>query len=313
MTGADFLGPVFLVGCPRSGTTLLQRLLDAHPLVSIAPETFFIRRFWKKRRVYGDLRDCGRFERLVSDVTALQEFADMGLDAEGFRAAARAVPRAIDALFSLLLAEFAKLRGTPWVGEKTPNHLLYMRTLERFFPDARFVHIVRDPRAVALSWRGVPWSNGSLAQDAEVWRRYLATARAKPPRQRERLLLLRYEELVAHPEPQLRKLCEFLGLPFHPAMLAGEAARELVVDLEREPWKQGAAGPIHCASVDRWRSVLSAAEVRAVETVTWFEMKAAGYRPEHGLVRLLPGMARHAARRAAKTARKALKRRSSAP
>lgn len=282
-------GPVFLVGCPRSGTTLLQAMLDAHPQVAVAPETHFMRRFFKTRREHGDLARDENLERLARRIAATPEFAQMELDGDRFVAAAHAAPRRLDALFALWLEQFRARRGARLVGEKTPNHLLFMRPLEKWFAGARFVHILRDPRAVALSWRQVPWTNGSLAADAEVWRKYMAAARKRAPHDPARILTLRYEALVARPEAELRALCGFLGLPFDEAMLAFHDSRRPLVDVSAEPWKQGALGPLDAAAAGRWRSALTPGEVRAVEQVAWFEMRRLDYRPVHGAARLLPG------------------------
>lgn len=77
MGASETLEFFFLVGCPRSGTTLLQRLLDAHPDVAVAPETFFVERFWQRREEYGPLADDRCFERLLHDISAVPEFAEM--------------------------------------------------------------------------------------------------------------------------------------------------------------------------------------------------------------------------------------------
>jgi hypothetical protein len=278
--------PVFLVGCPRSGTTLLQRILDAHPQAAIAPETHFVRTFLRDRSYRAAPRDPAVFARLVEAVVAMPAFAEMRLDAASFRAAASAgADRDADALFRLLLAQFRARTGAQVVGEKTPNHLLYMRRIERAFAregGALFVHIVRDPRAVVHSWRSMPWSTGSVAGDAAVWAKYQRHARTRRPAE---LLTVRYEDLVAEPERVLHGVCTFVGLPFDAALLRHHERVDDATGTPRPPstvpWQDGARRAIAADAADRWRGALQDADVRAVDTICWFEMRRHGYRPVH--------------------------------
>jgi hypothetical protein len=174
------------------------------------------------------------------------------------------------------------------VGEKTPNHLLYMRDLQRFFPDARFVHIVRDPRGVVNSWRHVPWSTGQIRGDAEVWRRYLATARRTRLIGADRLHLVHYESLVTAPEATLRKICQFLQLDFDAAMLRYDQPRSSGRRSTAEPWQRAADRPLDTAPLDRWRTELPAAAIRQIEAVACREMRPLGYVPTTPRLRLVP-------------------------
>ena len=306
MTTPSHDDPVFLVGCPRSGTTLLQRILNAHSAVAIAPETHFIRRFWLPRATDGHLADTDAMQRLIDDVIAMPEFTEMGLDTAAFRASTTSGERAHRAIFGQLLTMFADRRGACVVGEKTPNHLIYMRTLESWFPGARFIHIVRDPRAVVCSWRDVPWSTGRPVGDAMVWRRYLATARRRPPLRQGALTTIRYEELILDTEATVRTVCRFLGLEFEPQMLSFHLKPSDIVNVAREPWKAAADRPIQDTSVDRWRSELSPDTVARIEAAVWPEMKRWPYPPSTpALRRLLAAAIVRPSERVRKTCRRA--------
>jgi hypothetical protein len=272
-------GPFFIVGCPRSGTTLMQRMLDAHSQIAVAPETFFVRRFVKNPQKYGDLANPRKLSLLLAELTQLSEFKEMGLDAKSFYD--RFQGRKVDygEVFAELLEAWRESRDKPLVGEKTPNHLLYMRDIEDIFENARFIHVIRDPRAVVESWRHVPWSNGSVESDAEVWRRYLATARLSPPR-RAPLLEVRYENLVLRPHEELTRLCAFLEVPFEDAMLDFHELGAGAVNVEREPWKSAILNPTNLVALDRWRQKLSRADVARVEAVVYYELTRAGYKVE---------------------------------
>lgn len=280
----------FIVGCPRSGTTLLQQMLDAHPEVAVAPETHFMRLFWNARDEYGDLAEDHNYQQLVDQIIALPEFLEMELNAQDFSEAAWHIKRNYAAIFQLLLGMFANRRGVNIVGEKTPNHVLYMPDIQKLFPDARFVHIVRDPRSVVNSWRSVPWSKGSVAGDAEMWRYYVSAAQRKPPVENNKLFTLHYEKLVLEPENALRSLCQFIGLKFEPAMLNYHQNQTTLVNTTREPWKGNAVKPVNQASLTKWQKQLSAKEVAEIESNVWFEMKHLGYRPQTHLVGVLPAL-----------------------
>lgn len=270
------LKPIFLVGCPRSGTTLLQQMLDAHPDVAIAPETHFIRNFWLKREQYGDLTNDANYQALLDAIGSIPEFAEMELSFATFQDAAKTVDRNYAALLDLLLEQFRRSRNSKIVGEKTPNHLLYMQTLQEFFPTARFIHIVRDPRAVVNSWKTVPWSTGSIGGNAEVWKRYMATARQSPPASGA-IFTLHYEQLVAESENCLRRLCDFLDLQFDAKMLDYHANYSKRVNVTREPWKGNAVRPVNNKSLTRWQQELSKAEIATIESAAGEEMCQLGY------------------------------------
>ncbi|NEZ56156.1 sulfotransferase family protein [Adonisia turfae] len=273
------LNPIFLVGCPRSGTTLLQQMLDAHPDVAIAPETHFIRNFWLKREHYGDLAEDANYQVLLHAIADIPEFAEMELDLSTFQDAAQTLDRSYAALFTLLLEQFRQGRNTQIVGEKTPNHLLYMQTLQTFFPKARFIHIIRDPRAVINSWKTVPWSTGSVGGDAEVWRRYMATARQSPP-DNGAIFTLHYEQLISASEDCLKKLCNFLELSFDASMLDYHTQQSKRVNVNREPWKGNAVRPVNNKSLNRWQTELSTLEIATIEAVASSEMCQLGYKTQ---------------------------------
>lgn len=272
-------GPIFVVGCPRSGTTLLQQMLDAHPVVAIAPETFFMERFWLHRDRYGDLADDSNFHQLIEDLIDIPEFAEMGLNPISFREAVWQSKRDYPVVFRLLLEQFSELQGAKIVGEKTPKHVLHMEALLQFFPSARFIHIVRDPRAVVTSWQHVPWSTGSLTGDVRVWRRYVAKVRYCSPAVASAVFTLHYEQLVSQPEKILHDLCSFLDLKYHPKMMDYTQRGSQLVNITREPWKANARKPLIHTKLDHWKKVLSSSTIIKVEAAAGSEMTYFGYQP----------------------------------
>ena len=280
--------PVFIVGCPRSGTTLLQQMLDAHPDIAIAPETHFMQLFWGRRDQYGNLAEDGNYRRLLENIIALPEFLEMELDAQEFSQSAWTIPRSYAAIFSLLLEQFASKRQVNVIGEKTPNHVLYIPKIQAFFPEARFIHLVRDPRAVVNSWRSVPWSSGSVVKDAEHWRFHISAAWRQPPQGTNKIFTVHYEQLVLSPEAHLRSLCTFMDLAFDPAMLDYHKKETKLVNVQREPWKGAAVKPVNQQSLTKWQRDLSPEEIAAIEGITWFEMNRLGYTAKTPVAKLFP-------------------------
>jgi hypothetical protein len=283
-------------------------MLDAHSAIAIAPETHFIRRFWLKRDDFGDLADDRDHQTLIDEMTAMPEFAEMELDCEAFREAARGAPREYPALLRLLLTMFGQARQATVVGEKTPNHLLYMPTLQALFPGARFIHIVRDPRAVVNSWRHVPWSTGWIAGDAMVWRRYMATARRSPPAGTDSLLTIHYEDLARDPEQTLQTVCRFIGVPYEAGVCDFHEETLRGVNISREPWKANVARPVDPSRMEKWREELTTVMIHDIEAVAWREMRRLGYRPDGARLRLFFGSLPLWGRQATRSVQRKLKR-----
>ena len=216
---------VFVVGCPRSGTTLLQRMLDAHPMLAVANDTHFIPKALKGCEVRADLPLT---PDLVERARSYKRFPRLGVPPGAVDAAAEAATYGefVARLYDALAAE----HGKPFAGEKTPDYCDVLPLLHLLFPAARVVHIVRDGRDVALSvleWahegkgpgRKALWQEQPMAVSALWWREKVANGRRDgaalgPSTYRE----LRYEDLVADPERETQGLSEFLGLPPDPAM-----------------------------------------------------------------------------------------------
>lgn len=204
--------PFFILGCPRSGTTLLQVLIDSHPDIAIPPESFLFDRFGPLLGSYGDLADPARLRALAVDLLADERIRDWALTAtvDDLLARVRGPGAAglFDALFSLYAGQHHKTR---W-GDKTPQHALCMPELLAVFPEARIIHLVRDGRDVAESTARIAIGPCSILAIARRWQLYMDTVRAAaaglPP---DQFLEVRFEDLVQDPGATRRRIMAFIG------------------------------------------------------------------------------------------------------
>jgi hypothetical protein len=222
----------FIVGVARSGTTLLRLMLDAHPELTIPPETHFAPRV---------IRAWDRGEGLEEAIQAIvshRRWPDFGLgESELRRRLEKRPPSAAGDVLRAFYGLYAEAQGKPRWGDKSTNYVRQMRPIHRALPEARFVHLIRDGRDVALSLVAVYFGPTSIAEAAQKWRHEISKARRQASRI-DNYIEVRYEELVADPEPILRRVCEFSRIEWDPAMLGyreGAAGRmgELNRDLER--------------------------------------------------------------------------------
>lgn len=264
------LRPVVVAGVGRSGTSLVQAMLHAHPAVSFLPETHFFRRYVgpKLTSALWCLRGPDRFaERLGSD----PEF-----DRAGFRPSRLLAPflsgeesfqpaRA----YRRLLALHGRNDEVTIVGDKDPRLIDYFPALQRLVPRVRVVHVIRDPRDVLVSRREAAWSRDrSDASHLLAYRAQMRRGRTTGRRYLgDRYLELRYEDLLREPEGTLSRLCEHVGVQYHSAMMSfGEPAGELVTDEEWQ-WKKETTGPLKRDNIANWKNELTRRTLRMVERI----------------------------------------------
>jgi hypothetical protein len=268
-----------IVGCPRSGTSLLAVMLDSHPQLTIPPETSFIA---SVAALQGDSETLRRefFNVVTADLIAISNWSDFGMDHDALWDRLEAIaPFTVAAGLRAFYALYAEGEGKPRYGDKTPGYVFLLSQIAALLPEAHFIHMIRDPGDTALSWRKAWFApSQDLRALGEAWRQHVQAGRragSQVPRYTE----VRFEDLVQHPERELKRVCEYLALAWDPLMLdyrAQGAAR-----LARLQGRQHARGPmvpreertrIHANlereldanRVDVWRREMTAAERRVL-------------------------------------------------
>jgi Sulfotransferase family len=289
-------------------------MLDAHREVAIPDESHFVVPMLSYRRRY-ERSDGFDADRFTSDLLAHFGFRGWNLPPEEATAAFRAdPPRSVPGGLRAAYRLYAEHHGKPRYGDKTPIHVLHVPLLAGGFPEARFVHLIRDGRDVACSYLEQSFGPGSVAEAAVRWKRAIRRGRSAgrdlgPARYRE----LRYEELVEDPEGNLRDICGFLDLEFDPAMLRYHE-RDRVAS-ERPHYRNVTRPPT--PGLRDWRREMSPTDAATFEAIAGRVLEEAGY--PRGVRHLGPEARARArlrwagvqARRAAHKARKLLGRRSS--
>ncbi|WP_165066838.1 sulfotransferase family protein [Paludisphaera rhizosphaerae] len=259
--------PLFVVGAPRSGTTLLAAMLSAHPRIQGGQETHFFNRLARTSTL--ELLDPRCWPGpatafLASNLTLGRPVHEaFGLTLEEVRGYLASREPSIAAMLESLTRVNAQREGKPRWLEKTPNHLLHLQDLRRAFPDAYVLRIVRDPRDVALSMCRVPWGSLSPLANISLWQNWDNASwrffEADP-----RSMTIRFEELVTDPEGTLRAVCTQIGEEFDPGMLdTAESAKALVSPIEW--WKADAGKPIDRTRLGTWERLFPTEELRAAE------------------------------------------------
>lgn len=221
---------VFIVGCPRSGTTLLKRMVDAHSKVAMIEESHWIPRVHHKPKL-----TSGGFvtRELLSQLLENPRFVALGISRHelmGLAGNDQPVPYSefVTSIFDL----YGRARGKELVGDKTPDHVRWLDSLHALWPKARVVHLIRDGRDVCLSIANWPKAQRKNPGTFPTWKEDPVSTTALWWELNVRLGLqfacllgpnlfyeMRYESLVSHPETECAALCSFLGLPYDAAML----------------------------------------------------------------------------------------------
>ena len=272
-------GPVFVVGCPRSGTTLLRDLLRSHPLLTLPGETHVIPDFY---RAYGDPQTADEAERLARRILGTFWVGrwHLPLEAANFRDC-----RSFRAVMERLYEAWARVEGKPLWGDKTPHYVVHMPLIARLFPEARFVHIYRDGRDVALSWLKAGFEPRNLYAAMKQWASMVAKGmRDGRKLGSERYLEVRYETLLSETEPTMKRVCEFLKLPWDEAVLRPNRMRRGVAELgPNVSTKPRVARTNTC----KWKAGMSRRELAVAESVAGEMLARLGYET-NGLARPIP-------------------------
>jgi hypothetical protein len=278
----------FVCGVTRSGTTLLRLMLDAHPELAIPGETH-----WVPKLIKAFERSPQSPEDAANLAIDHKRWGDFHLDAAELRARIAALDPltaadTIRAFYALYLEREGKRR----YGDKTPGYVKEMRRIQRVLPEARFVHIIRDGRDVAISHLRMNWGPETYAQSARLWRNRIRKGRKMAP-SIEHYTEVRFEELVADTEGVLRRVCEFIELDFDPVMLdyherASERLAEKARELPRKnrPPQPAAARleshrlanePPRSDRIEMWRERMTPEEVAEYESVAGDILVELGY------------------------------------
>jgi hypothetical protein len=298
---------IFIVGVSRSGTTLTRRILDRHSRIAIATENHYLGHLlaWEGARHYfrrvGDLRDDDAVARLVELIYSgeLQRRSRLRELSPYWRWLTERVPQAdIEArllasdrtergVFEAFLRVYADRRGKAIPGEKTPAHLAYVDTLLGWFPDARVVHCLRDPRAIHVSElrrRGEHATSFPYRQLARVpalleafvllqvvwtWAMAVNQHRDLLRRYPDRYRVLRFEDLVTTPEATLADLCAFLGVGLEPRMLEQKVTSKGAL--------VGTTG-FDAGAAERWRAIIRPGARLVIARLLGRRLAEMGYR-----------------------------------
>lgn len=276
----DNAPPFFIVGASRSGTTLLRLMLNAHSLIAVPHEM----KYFNRAIPLPTLRQWRQpdaapadFDNIIDDWLKDRSHSFEPIGVEKVRQAIADGPRNVRAPLEIALQMWARHHGKRLWGEKTPNHLYYVDFIVEMFPQARFVYLVRDPRAVVRSMNNIAFFPDDSVINAHNWKvaateGWKRLCRSVDPDKR---FVLRYESLVSEPDESLRALCTFLAVPFEPDMLDfHERSSSALPQKIRTPNIRKSVDP---SSLDKWRDELSDDEVAAIERVCGSPMKHFGY------------------------------------
>jgi hypothetical protein len=270
--------PVFIVGSPRSGTTWLYHILlssGGFAIYRTEPRVFTY-----LAPLFGDFRTRVQRQRFLEHWPRTEDFLRSGLEAEYLRSRIASDCRSAGDCQRIMMDAIAQQQGAIRWSDCTPDNLLYIDEIKRSFPDALFIHMVRDGRDVALSmakqkWiRPFPWDKDrAILPAALYWAWAVGRGRQAGTRIAGSYLEVHYRDLVQHHEQTLTQIAEFIGHPLDSTRIRQAAIGSVNKPNTSFATTSGAA----FQPVDRWRSTCTPEDLRLMECAISPRLEELGY------------------------------------
>ncbi len=267
--------PFFIVGPPRSGTTLLRFILSSHPRLYVPAETGFLPFLNINPDAVLTVLQLGRLLEKIGRLNT--EWANLVEDIPTFSESLPSprLPHVLDALYRKMIAP----QGAHRWGDKTPSYVRYLPAIQNIFSEAQFIHLIRDGRDATLSARE-KWSAYQRVYMTDIyllmqWVQNVQAGQAFGRKQNNRTYYeIRYENLVLDPESTLKDLCDFLGESFHPAMLDHTALATQVIQADGH---LEVTQPIRTTSLGRWKVEMDPFRKKLADHVAGPTLQLLGY------------------------------------
>lgn len=285
--------PIFVVGTPRSGTTLTARILGRHSQIFMPGETHFFGDIYSRRKELGDLRDPSSMEKILDRLSTLYERYNEPSDQKRIeyllfnepemlkklRSACKDYKDILSFFMEVQLVEQGKVR---W-GNNAPKDIFDIENILSFYPNAKILICVRELRDFLLSykdrWKFVPSEHSERVKciyhpviTSLLWKstvRLIPIIKKRVPK--ENLMIVKYEDLVQNPMDIIYKICKVVGEKFEPEMLEIDSNNS-----SREVQEKG----IFSSSIGRWRGLLTREEAAVAQMIARKELEHLGYKLE---------------------------------
>ena len=263
-------GPIFIVGAPRSGTTLLQYMLRSHPRISLPTgESQFMIPLYRNAAKFGDLRQLENVREVLQEMYRISaNFLDT--DLPGMRFNIETLSRELQAqgrdtipkIIAGLFEKNAHGEGKARWGDKTPYYVLHLRTIKEMFPNAQIIHVIRDGRDCALSMFGRKYDLDiyNTYHAAKYWQQYVETGQAIGQELgSDAYYEIRYEDILADPVGAMRKICVFLEEEYNDSLVNFKKSSEP----GKTPLLQKT---IQRDNAEKWRRLMTPWQIRVFES-----------------------------------------------
>lgn len=279
--------PIFIIGCDRSGTTLLRLMLNQSPVLYIPPETRFIKALEANKAIYGDFSQSYQRHFFIRDLQTNKAtsktftFPVFDLTVEE---AATAIEKVAPTDFTgasqaIFQASAGKKNKQRW-GDKTPHQVQDITILAQLFSTAQFVHIIRDGRDVAMSMVKAGWLDGNILNIADYWQKQVKAgiiAGKSLENSPDRYYEITYEDLLQSPEASLKALCAWLNLEYTPQMLQYYRNANANLPTEHNSLFQLNQKPLDASRAYAWKQKLSQQDRADFESVGGDLLQELGY------------------------------------
>ncbi|MFC1785150.1 sulfotransferase [Candidatus Neomarinimicrobiota bacterium] len=250
--------PIFIVGCERSGTTMLRLILHSHANIAIPPQTKYIKKIYKRRLFFRNLSKLKNRERIIkwfyNNHNKKTKIIDLGLDPNDIQNELMKSGNSLGAILSTIFKLYSKQNNKVRWGDKHPYYIKYLDQLFKLFPNAQVIHVIRDGRDAVASLKSMPWWKNNSIYSMLNWQEAILSGRkAKFKYGSNQFIEILYENIIDDPEKNIKILCDFLEEDFSPKILEFYKIADTAVPNYKMDWHSETKQQMNSKKIGRWQ------------------------------------------------------------